>query len=149
MLVIFSFSIYSSELLTFVVIGQTDFILFITFIVSYLSFSFVFNGLQFSVNIYEAYSQKILILFLILIFIFYIIYKFNVNIIDRIYCSNDDIVKDKIIDTIQNPNLSLNNSISISDKSVEKIVESASVLLKIKRSYYTCYYSIWNCNCNG
>jgi hypothetical protein len=88
----------------------------------------VFNGLQFSDNIYEAYSKKFYNSFSNINS--YFLYKLDINIIDTIYCSNDELVKDKLINTTQNFNLDLNNSISIFDKSVEKIVDSTSTLLK-------------------
>ena len=131
MLLIFSFSIYSSDLLTFVVVGQNELIYLITYIVFYLFFNFVYNGLQFSDNIYEAYAQKFLILIIILIFITYIIYEYDINIINTVHCcSNDEIIKDTVINATQNPNLGINNSMSVSENSVNKIVDSTSSIIK-------------------
>lgn len=108
---------------------QTEPILVITFIVSYMTSSFVSNGLQFSENIYEAYSQKIIITSIILILICYIIYKLDINILDTIFYSNDELVKDKLTNTNKNYNFNLNNTIVIFDKSVEKILDSFIILL--------------------
>jgi hypothetical protein len=114
MLLLFSFSIYSSDLLTFVVVGQNELLYFITYIVFYLSFNFVYNGLQFSDNIYEAYAQKFLILIIIVIFITYIIYEYDINIINTVHCcAKDEIIKETVINTTQNPNLGFNQSMSV------------------------------------
>jgi hypothetical protein len=75
--------------------------------------------------------KKIIITFLILILICYVIYKLDINIIDTIFFSNDELVKDKL--TYKINNLDLNNSIALSEKLVivEKSIESANTLIKV------------------
>src|ERR1700692_4904758 len=140
MLLIFSFNIYSSDLLTFVVVGQNELIYLITYIVFYLSFNFVYNGLQFSDNIYEAYAQKFIILFIILILFIYIIYKIYTKSLDITSFSNEGLFTENLITTTKNLNIYLN----ISANSEEFLISSPNETFSIFSTFSTLKNDLYN-----
>jgi hypothetical protein len=76
--------------------------------------------LQFSDNIYEAYAQKFIILFIIFILFIYIIYKIYTKSVDISYFSNEGLFTENLITTTKNLNIYLN----ISANSEEFLISS-------------------------